>query len=294
MAAADSSPLELHAGGQTFQALDRIAVGSFTTLYRCRSTAHPKAPEMILKVARDARTNPLLVNEAQVLRNLRERDTRGEFAPFLPKIEASFELPESPARRANVLRMDEAIRSSDDLYTLAEVRAHYSQGLDARDMAWIWRRLLSVLGFVHSQRIVHGAVLPMHVLIEPNEHKLLLIDWCGATSAAGRTDDRQATVFAGGYHDWYKAQHALRGAPSPGVDVGLGARSMIELLGGDPIHATFPASIDAGIQRHLMRCVRSGSSACQDAWKLLEDFDRLIEVLWGPRVFRKLEMPPRA
>mgnify|MGYP006170697443 CR=1 FL=1 len=28
-----------------------------------------------------------------------------------------------------------------------------------------------------------------------------------------------------------------------------------------------------------------------DAWRLLDDFDRLIETLWGKRKFRVLEMP---
>ena len=41
-------------------------------------------------------------------------------------------------------------------------------------MAWVWRRLLTIVGFAHANHVVHGAVLPPHVVIEPKEHKLLL------------------------------------------------------------------------------------------------------------------------
>jgi len=29
------------------------------------------------------------------------------------------------------------------------------------------------------------------------------------------------------------------------------------------------------------------------AWKLLDDFDRLIDAMWGPRRFKKMSMPPK-
>jgi len=35
------------------------------------------------------------------------------------------------------------------------------------------------------------------------------------------------------------------------------------------------------------------SPGASDAWKLMEDFDKVIEALWGPRQFQVLTMPPR-
>jgi hypothetical protein len=68
---------------------------------------------------------------------------------------------------------------------------------------------------------------------------------------------------------------------------------MIELLGGDPLGEEFPEAVDPAIQRHFQRCLGSATGKRPDAWKLLEDFDRLIETLWGPRKFRELPMPPK-
>jgi hypothetical protein len=287
--AADTAPMDVAAAGRTYRVEDRLAIGSVCNLYRCRFRKASREIEGIFKIARDARANELVANEAQALSVLHESEGTGKFKPFLPELEHSFALESSGSaepRRANVLRMHPEIRSPDELYTLAEVRQVYQRGLDARDVAWIWRRLLSVLGYVHSVGLVHGAVLPMHVLIEPREHKLVLIDWCCANHP--RAAARPVSVM-GGFGDWYKRDGAARGAPTASVDLAFGARSMVHLAGGDPLDLKFPDSVEAGIQRHLARCV----DGAKDAWKLLDDFDKLIEALWGPRQFRELKMPPR-
>jgi serine/threonine protein kinase len=192
-----------------------------------------------------------------------------------------------------VLKLDDDIRSpADELYTLEDVRAAHPAGLDARDVAWIWRRLLSVLGFAHTQGVIHGQILPMHVLIEPREHKLVLVDWCAAVPQAPPRA-KGLSIISSGHRAWYRREIALTDPPSPALDIALAARCMIELLGGDPIDETFPPSVDPAIQRHFQRCLGSASGKRPDAPKLLEDFDRLIEALWGPRKFRVLEMPPK-
>ena len=58
--------------------------------------------------------------------------------------------------------------------SLAQVHAAYPRGLDPRDAAWMWRRLLVALGTVHAAGVVHGAVLPDHVLIHPDLHDTLI------------------------------------------------------------------------------------------------------------------------
>jgi hypothetical protein len=133
-------------------------------LYRCRFDAGGSETEAVIKIARDARSNPPLLNELRVLGRLRLADTEQRFTPFLPNVEESFAYS-AEARQAMVLRVHESIASPvDELYTLEEVLCHYRSGLDPKDMAWIWRRLLSVIGFAHSANVIHAAVLPPHVL----------------------------------------------------------------------------------------------------------------------------------
>jgi hypothetical protein len=308
----DAAPIDLPTDdGRTARVFERFEYGSVCTLYRCR--IRPTAAtgfaagevEAVLKLARDARTNDLVAHEAAVLRRLHAAPDADRFAPFLPAVEATAWVrddPAAPPRRANVLGLDRLIPSPvDDLSTLAQVRAHHRAGLDPRDMAWVWRRLLPVLGFAHDAGVVHGAVLPMHVLIEPREHKLVLVDWCCAAIDPARTRT-PLLILTGGSGPWYDPAVRRGAPPTPGLDIAMAARCMIELTGGDPVHGRFPAGVDASLQRYFDRCLAAadpgnwsngaaGSKA--DARRLLADFDRLIEILWGPRRFRPLDMPPR-
>lgn len=309
-AAADTAPLDLTVGRRTYRVLDRLAIGSVSTVYRClipnEGKPGSRPTEGLFKVARDPRTNGLIANEAASLRRLHAADAAGRFTPFLPAVEESFgvggggDLP-NQTRQANVLRLHPDVHSPDDLYTLADVRRHYTNGLEPRHVAWVWRRLLSVLGFIHTHGVAHAAVLPQHVLVDPRDHKLILIDWCCAANDSGGATAGAATgapvrIIAGDYLPWYRREAATRQPPTAALDVALAARTMIDLLGGDPVKADFPPAVDPALQRHFRRCLgppSSPSAARPDAWKLLDDFDKLIDALWGPRKFHVLDMPAR-
>jgi hypothetical protein len=76
---------------------------------------------------------------------------------------------------------------------------------------------------------------------------------------------------------------------TPPLDVSMAARCMIDLVGGDAVNVTFPRDFPPALTAYFGRCF-TGSP---DAWRLLDDFDRLIETLWGKRKFRVLEMPAK-
>jgi hypothetical protein len=292
-AAADTSPLDVTIAGKRYRVLDRVAIGSICSIYRCHGlAADGREAQFIFKIARDPCSNDYVANEAAVLDRLHQNDAGGRFGPFLPAVVASRSFGSPPPRQANVLRMHDEIREPfEELYTLVEVRQQFEGGLPPPDMAWIWRRLLSILGFVHTSNIVHAAVLPEHVLIEPREHKLVLIDWCCATdlSAHGR---RRLPLITGGHRAWYSADAATN--PGPWLDIALAARCMVDLVGGDPRHNYFPTVLDAALQRYFQRCLDVTDGSRPDAWQLLEDFDKLIAALWGKRKFRVFEMPPKS
>jgi hypothetical protein len=167
-AATDNQPQDIPVAGRVFRVLDRIAAGAISTVYRCRFFDGPCEIEGVAKIARHSRTNDLLANETAVLRHLRGNDPANRYTPFLPYPEATFAIDDGPhiqPRHGSVLRLHPEIRSPNELYTLDEVRAAFPRGPDPRHVAWIWRRLLTILGYTHNQRTVHGAVLPPHVLI---------------------------------------------------------------------------------------------------------------------------------
>ena len=158
-------------------------------------------------------------------------------------------------------------------------------------MAWIWRRLLLVLGYAHDHDVVHGAVLPPHILIHPEAHGLLLVDWTSSVLDAHGTG-AHIPAISPEYETWYPLAVLARKTPTPAVDLELGLRCMTYLLGGDPLTGSLPPRVPSPIQTYLQSALWTGASRT-DAGQLYRDFSDLLADLWGRRRFLPFAMPAR-
>jgi len=241
--------------------------GDIGNLYRVRPG--------LLKIARNPADNDLMRREALSLAMLRDR--------IEPRLRAYFpHLVEARRRQdpgSGVERLANVIGELPGFVSLAEVRAAFRAGVDARDAAWMWRRLLVAIGAAHRAGLIHGAVLPEHVLIHPAEHGLVLVDWCYSILApAGRL---AAAVRR--YRDWYPPEVLAGRAAGPDLDIWLATRCMTELIG---------ARIPERLARFAAGCaLASPRHRPPDAWQLLAELDELLDRLYGPRVFRPFAMP---
>jgi hypothetical protein len=171
------------------------------------------------------------------------------------------------------------------LYTLEQVHDRHP-ALDGRHLAWIFNRLLTVLGFCHRQGYVHGAILPCHVLIDPADHGLRLSGW-GASVATGQRIDR----LVEDYREWYPPEVAAKRPVSAATDLFLATRCMIYLAGGDPVRDRMPEAVPAPMQRFFQTCLLTGAAMRpDDAWKLMDEFQDLLRRLYGPPRFHHLSM----
>ena len=229
----------------------------------------------LLKIVRDPADNDLMRREAMALNRLRERVSRAFGAYFPALVQARRQIDP----RSGIKRHVNLIGRLDGFRSLAEVRTAFPAGLDPRDAAWMWRRLLVAVGAAHRAGVIHGAVLPEHVLIHPAEHGLVLVDWCYSVPApAGRI---RAVVQR--YRDWYPPEVLAGEQAGPDLDIWLATRCMTELTGG-----LMPAPMAAFARGCLLA---SPGRRPDDAWRLLAEFDELLERLYGPRTFRPLAMP---
>jgi hypothetical protein len=229
----------------------------------------------LIKIARDPADNDLMDREAAALRRLRATgDAR--FRPYVPALVECqrHRDPDTGAeRRANVLSR------LNGFVTLAEVHAAHPDGLDARDAAWMWRRLLVAAGFGHRTGVIHAAVLPEHVLIHTAQHGLVIVDWCYAITAPGGL----AAAIPARYADWNTAGVRSRRPPGPDLDIWLATRCMTQLIGKliPPPLASFARGCT----------LPSPDRRPDDAWRLLAELDAVLDRLYGPRKFRPFTMP---
>jgi hypothetical protein len=144
------------------------------------------------------------------------------------------------------------------------------------------RRLLVALGFAHRAGVVHGAVLPPHVMIHPADHGLVLVDWCYSTCVSGEP----IPAIVERYSDWYPDEVLGSQEPFPASDIFLAARCMTHLMTGRQTAG------GAALGKFAAGCMpQQPSRRPQDAWQLLRELDDLLERFYGPRRFRPFTMP---
>jgi serine/threonine protein kinase len=241
-------------------------------LYACEYLENDQPHRGTLKIVRDPHNNSLAENEIRILKKLMRGLEAAKFTPYLPNLIEAFGYQEGGS-----IRQAAIFEKLDGWYSLAEVHQYYPCGIDPKDMAWMWRRLLVVLGFVHLNGIVHGAVAPQNIWIQPEKHGLLLQGWSRAVEGLADPDGS----------GWYpnKGESA-----SSRTDIVLSAKCMFFLLGGDLEKGYLPDSIPPMMKAFFRGCILPGKRAPQDAWALKKEFDELIEKLWGERKFHPFFM----
>jgi hypothetical protein len=244
-----------------------VARGDVANLYQ--------VADGLLKLARDPADNDLMRAETIALAALRTRvEPRFQaYFPDLIRAQRRRDPGSGVERRANVIARLAGFRS------LTEVRGAFPGGLDPRDAAWMWRRLLVALGAAHRAKLIHGAVLPEHVMIHPGEHGLVLVDWCYSGPAPAL---RVRTVLKR-YLAWYPPEMLAGDPAGPDLDIWLATRCMTELVG-----PRMPARMAAFARGCLLV---SPSRRPADAWALLAELDELLGRLYGPRTFRPFAIP---
>jgi hypothetical protein len=249
-----------------------LARGDIANVY----TATESGRDLVVKIAREPSDNDLLDAEAAALRRIHaQADTR--FEAYVPRLIESFAYRE-PA--TGVQRTANVCERAIGFVSLAHVRDVYPDGVDPRDAAWMWRRMLVAVGYAHRAGVVHGAVVPEHVLIEPAEHGLMLVDWCYATSGT------PIPALVDRYADWAPREVVRGETPGPGTDIHLVAKTVAALVGD---------RMPAPLTRFARGCTLSSLAARpDDAWKVLAELDEALHKLYGPRTFRPFTVPDRS
>jgi hypothetical protein len=259
-----------------------LASGDVADLHLATIAGEPRAAAdalYLLKVARDPEGNARLDSEREALMTLLGAAGDTTYRKYLPALADSFATAGRFPRRINVFRWEPGF------HTLEQVHEQHP-ALDGRHLAWIFKRLLTVLGFSHRQGILHGAVLPCHALVHAAGHGLRLVGW--GRSVAAR---RRIRSVPPRWRDWYAAEVRHLRPAGPATDLFLAARCLVYLAGGDPVAGRMPEAVPPPLRRFLETCLlESASMRPDDAWALLDDFDGLLHALYGPPAFHELTL----
>jgi len=127
---------------------------------------------------------------------------------------------------------------------------------DPEHVAWILERLLNVLSYMHRHGVVHGDIKPQNIIIQPESHTVVLVDFGLAAIKPTRTTGSK------GYTEVFAPPEQRRGAPLlPQIDFySLSMTMLFALNGGDPdrtaryqVPGHVPDHLCAFLRRMLVR-----------------------------------------
>lgn len=263
-----------------------FATGAVCDVFRCTFTGSKgQVQECLLKIARTPADNDLVRNEAAVLRRIHAQTPQSSLRTYFPDLVDSLRVSEpgaTGARHANVFRY------RPGLWSLEQVIKAYPGGVDPRDMAWMWKRILGGLFCAHEAGIIHGSVLPPHILLDLESHGVVLVDWTCSTKNDGAS---RIGAIDPAYQEYYPQEVLRKEVATSTTDIYLAAMTIIKLLGGDVLKRTLPASAHKEIVRMLLECTGPALSRPKNAFELHTRFDSLLEGMFGPKKFRKFVVP---
>jgi hypothetical protein len=264
------------AGGDAWTRLAHIARGEIADVFQVVRQRWP-GERALLKLLRDPADAPLFEQEWRALTRLASSSAAGAeiLARRVPQ-PIRFD-PKAPGGRpVMVLGWEPGFR-----HTLADVRRMRPAGIEPRISIWMWRRLLEVLVVVHRSGLVHGAVLPQHILIARGEHRVRLV---GFSCAAAPGDPLLAICIP--YEHLYAAELRDTQRLAPAHDVAMSAKAIGFALGADE-RGRLPASVPARLAGLLDEV---GAGGARDPWALREALGQLAIELFGPPSFCPLDI----
>jgi hypothetical protein len=172
-------------------------------------------------------------------------------------------------------------------HTLEGVLRAHPGGIPPRASIWLWRRILETLSFIHASGVIHGAVLPPHLLVQDNEHGVRLIGY----SCAGRAG-KKLPVLSRDFEAFYPRLPESVPTLSPQLDLVMSARCIVAVLGGDPATGSLPKAVPAPLAEIAQRIARSDPATASDgnAWAIREELGEIADRVFGPPQFIPIAM----
>jgi len=171
--------------------------------------------------------------------------------------------------------------------TLAEVleKKEYNNGLDAEHVAWIVDRTLNILKYLHFNGVVHGDMKPQNMIIQPEDHTVVLVDYGLSKVKPTRKDG------ALGYTPFFASPEQESGrVPLPESDFfGLG-KTMIFALGGDVEFIKVPEHTPDAMCEFIKHLIKQDPLA-RPNWQdvdLCEEFRKIRKACFG-RTFSNMK-----
>jgi serine/threonine protein kinase len=218
-------------------------------------------------------------SETSILKTIIEANDGMPALVHIPNFQDSFMLKQDGVQKnVNVYQyMDK----NDGWCSIQDVLNSYPDGIDLRDAAWMFNRILSALLMAHQADIVHAAVVPSHFMLHLPTHGGVLIDWSYAVPVGTKAKAISQEIQR------YMPPEILNKQPLTfGTDIYMAANILLALVGGSHELPEYPPRV-----RGLFRaCQLAQTKRLNNVTEVYEDFSEILKILYGPRTFRPFKL----
>lgn len=255
---------EITIKGELYQFYENVFEGEVAYIFKGTS----ENDIVYLKVAIDPEDNDLITTEYNVLSTLRHQS--------FPYVEQKIMVNDT---NAILMREVKGV-------TMPELLEQYPKGVPSEHVMWMLERLLSAVGYLHSNCTVHGNIKPENIIINKDNHNVSLLGFSFCIPDANTTEAQYKIV-----NDYYTAPEVNKTARVlPSSDVYSIGKIAIMLLGGDISSNGMPISVDARVRAFIRKMVSNSiSDRPNDAWKLWSELITLRTEVFGTQRFKKLD-----
>ncbi|GHU53399.1 hypothetical protein AGMMS49975_11350 [Clostridia bacterium] len=156
-------------------------INSGRTTYTLKGVDFENDRIKVFRAVSSGGDNVQLVVERQKLKNeaydlLIKIAEQKEYTAFFPKAIDEFAIAQPDGEHAVY-----AQSVTDGFISLRRIKNAFDksgQTIDGRDIAWIWRRVLTALGTMYDAEVLHNGLSDLdNILIHPAEHGLIITGW---------------------------------------------------------------------------------------------------------------------
>lgn len=152
--------------------------------------------------------------------------------------------------------------------------------IEAEHVCWITERVLNALCYLHDNKVVHGDVKPANIIVQPDSHQVVLVDYGLSLVRPGKgsTNKGYTPMFA-------SPEQRDNRTLLPESDLYSLGLTMIYALGGDPVKIRVPAHVPEPICEFIRKLILRDVLA-RPNWKkedLLRSMSDVRQAAFGRR-----------
>jgi serine/threonine protein kinase len=277
-----SPDITIHTAKHSYRLGAQAAFGTVGVLYHAEMLSENNK-RVLIKFPQSPNDNDLMETEGRFFDALEEADHYDQYYALFPKRLDAFTHHDTEGiqRRCNVFE-PASVLAGAPFFTLQQIldQPAYVHGIAGRNCAWIFRRILAAIGFVHREGWVNNAITPDNILIEPSQHCVVICGWTYATPI-----DQPMKAYNSNSLAYYPPEVAIDHKPVAGPTTDLYmAAEVLRRMGGK--------NIPTRMQRFAKGCAQIRvKDRPQDGWGLLKEFEEMLYDLYGAPKFNVMVLP---